>query len=127
MGEIRRGGIEDAGGIACVGLALVIHRCKAAKDHTECEAQVIGGVLGVKFFDVFWKRSTFRAINGLLGPVLCVAPGRRSWSAETDRDLASFLMHRKESFNPRENLRRIINSKNRKPIYVAYFESNFGV
>jgi hypothetical protein len=79
MGEIRRGGIEDAGGIACGGLALNIDRGKAAQGDAEGKAEMIGWGLGIEFFDVFGKRSTFKSVNGLLGPVLCVAPGRRSW------------------------------------------------
>jgi hypothetical protein len=54
---------------------------------------VIGWGLGIKFFDVFGERRTFRAVDGLLGPFLDVAPGGWSGRLKLYRGLAMLLMN----------------------------------
>ena len=82
MGEISAGGIEDAGLVACGGLALLIDGGEAAQGNAEGKAQMIRGGLGVEFFCVVRQWGAFWAVDALLGPVLRVAPGRWTWPME---------------------------------------------
>ena len=73
-GEIVLGWVENAFAICT----------EAAEGHTEGEAQVVGGGLGVEFLDVGRERLAFGAVDGELGPLLGVAPRGGAGRLELD-------------------------------------------
>ena len=83
---------------------MLIDRAEAAEGDAEGKTQVIGWGLGVEFFDVFGKGCAFYAIDGLLGPLLSVAPGAWPRKAVLNRRLAAGLGKIKSGIENRNNL-----------------------
>ena len=82
-------------------------RAEAAEGDAEGEAQVVGGGLGVELLDVLGERRALGAVDGGLGPVLGVAPGRRAGAPELDGGFAVRFVDVKGAIDAFDRCRRI--------------------